>query len=371
MKATVDATEFRDAVVWAARILPKASAGNAILSGLHLEARDGELVISAFDYETSARATITATVGEPGSTLVAGDLLAGLAAKMPDGAIELTPNGGLLAIHATGTRASLPTMRVEDYPTLPPLPDEVGRLDATALREAVDRVAVAASKEETLPVLTAVRVELGATLALTATNRYRIAAAQLAWQRALDDTEIPPALVPALALRDIARGATGTISLHVGADQHDTHRLGASWAGRHIATRLLVGAFPPVQKFLGRAGVDIHVTVDREDLLAAVDRVAPTYVAASADPIVLAAGDGQLTLTMATSRGEASAEIAATYDGDPIEWRYNHLYLRDALRALHGDTVVIGLTDPVKPTDVLDPEDEAYQHVIMPIRGAA
>src|SRR5262249_36850647 len=75
-------------------------------------------------------------------------------------------------------RFTLPTMPVEDYPTLPEMPETAGTVEAGPFAAAVAQVAVAAGRDDTLPMLTGVRVELeGEKLTLLATDRYRRAGA--------------------------------------------------------------------------------------------------------------------------------------------------------------------------------------------------
>ena len=61
MKFRVDRDVLADAVAWAARSLP-VRPSVPVLSGLLIEASDDGLVLSTFDYETSARATLAADV---------------------------------------------------------------------------------------------------------------------------------------------------------------------------------------------------------------------------------------------------------------------------------------------------------------------
>ena len=75
MKFRVERDVFADAVAWAARSLP-VRPSSPVLAGLLIEASDAGLVLSTFDYETSARATLSAEVNDEGKALVSGRLLA-------------------------------------------------------------------------------------------------------------------------------------------------------------------------------------------------------------------------------------------------------------------------------------------------------
>ncbi|HEX3295584.1 MAG TPA: DNA polymerase III subunit beta, partial [Nocardioides sp.] len=89
MKFRVDRDVLADAVAWAARSLP-VRPSVPVLSGLLIEASDDGLVLSTFDYETSARATLSAEVSDEGKALVSGRLLSDICRSLPAKPVEMT-----------------------------------------------------------------------------------------------------------------------------------------------------------------------------------------------------------------------------------------------------------------------------------------
>src|SRR3954447_21116905 len=88
VKFRVDRDVLADAVAWAARSLP-VRPSVPVLSGLLIEASDDGLVLSTFDYETSARATLTAEVSDEGKALVSGRLLSDICRSLPAKPVEM------------------------------------------------------------------------------------------------------------------------------------------------------------------------------------------------------------------------------------------------------------------------------------------
>ena len=89
------------------------------------------------------------------------------------------------AISCSNARFSLPTLPVEDYPSLPAMPSSAGVVDSDVFAEAVGQVAVAAGRDDTLPMLTGVRLEIeDDVITLAATDRYRLAVREFAWRPA-------------------------------------------------------------------------------------------------------------------------------------------------------------------------------------------
>src|SRR5688500_2695993 len=225
MELRVERDALADAVTWTARSLP-ARPPMQVLLGLLLDASgpDG-LEVSGFDYEVSSRVGLDATsgllgVGEPGRVLVPGRLLADIVRSLPAQPVDLRLEGNRVVLTCGASRFTLPTLPVEDYPALPAMPDVAGSLESDVFAAAVAQVALAAGRDDTLPVLTGVRIEIeGDQLTLAATDRYRLAVRTLPWKPTQSDLSAT-ALVPARTLADTAKALTSaaevTLALSTG-----------------------------------------------------------------------------------------------------------------------------------------------------------
>ena len=176
MKFRVERDVLADAVAWAARSLP-VRPSVPVLAGLLIETSpDGDgLVLSTFDYETSARATIPADVSDEGRALVSGRLLADICRSLPNKPVEMTIDGAKVSLTCGSARFSLQTMPVDEYPTLPDMPAAAGTVASDRFAAAVSQAVVAAGRDDMLPVLTGVRIEIeGDSISLLATDRFRL-----------------------------------------------------------------------------------------------------------------------------------------------------------------------------------------------------
>src|SRR5207342_25769 len=244
LKFRVDRDVLADAVAWAARSLP-VRPSVPVLAGLLIEASHEGLVLSTFDYETSARATLQAEVADEGRALVSGRLLADICRSLPAKPVEMVIDGARVSLTCGSARFSLQTMPVEDYPTLPDMPAATGTVPSEAFAHAVSQAVTAAGRDDMLPVLTGVRIEIdGSTISLLATDRFRLSQRELGWDPATPD-ETLAALVPAKVLTDTAKSLTAgsqvTIALAAtGAGEGIIGFEGAAPGGvRRTTTRLL------------------------------------------------------------------------------------------------------------------------------------
>ena len=236
MRFTVQRDALAEAVTWVARALPTRPVV-PVLAGLLLRAEredqnqsgsngPGWLTASCFDYEVSARMRVRADVAEPGVFLVPGRLLVEIVRSLPGHPVEFgdDPDGiSVTCGEASFAVAGLPSA---EYPELPELPQLAGTADGGALATAIGQVTPAASRDDTLPMLTAVNVELaGSTMTLAATDRYRLAVRELGWNPApgFGDADRVSLLVPARTLSDAAKlmtaGTEVRIMLRPGGDR--------------------------------------------------------------------------------------------------------------------------------------------------------
>jgi DNA polymerase III subunit beta len=121
MKFRVAREVLADAVAWTARSLPPRPSV-PVLAGILLEVDGNQLSVSGFDYEVSARAEVDVHATESGRVLVPGRLLAEITRALPPHPVEITAEGPRLSIACSNARFSLPTLPVEDYPSLPSSP---------------------------------------------------------------------------------------------------------------------------------------------------------------------------------------------------------------------------------------------------------
>jgi DNA polymerase III subunit beta len=350
--------DFADAVAWVARNLPTRPTV-PVLAGVLLTGTDTGLTIAGFDYEVSAEAEIPAEIACPGKVLVSGRLLSDITRALPPKPVDVGVEGTRVSLTCGSARFSLPTMAVEDYPTLPTLPDETGVVSAELFAEAIGQVAVAAGRDDTLPMLTGIRVEItGETVVLAATDRFRLAVRELTWSTGSSDIQAA-VLVPAKTLAETAKagpmGGDVQLALGAGSAVGKESLLGIRSEGKRSTTRLLDAEFPKFRQLLPTEHTAV-ATIGVAELTEAIKRVA--LVADRGAQVRMEFGDGTLRLSAgADDVGRAEEDLAVEFSGDPLTIAFNPTYLTDGLGSLHSDRVWFGFTTPRHPA-VLRPVSE-------------
>ena len=358
MKFQVERDVLAEAVGWSVRALP-ARPVIPVLSGLLLQAAD-DLTLSCFDYEVSARAEVGAEVAEPGTVLVPGRLLAEITRSLPSLPVEFADDPDGVSLTCGSASFTLVTLPVEEYPDLPVLSLTAGTVDGGDLAAAVGQVAPAASRDDTLPLLTGVNLEVqGETMTLAATDRYRLAVRDLAWSPGRPDVS-GSYLVPARTLVDAARtmapGVPVTVWLRSDRDR-DTElareygsagaadpgpagspssraadaMIGFESGGRRVTTRLIAGEYI---KYRSRFPAEFACRADMPaaPFIEAVRRV--SLVAERGSAVRLTFGGGEVTVEAETQgRARAREIVRADFHGVEPGIAFSPHFLLDGIAA--------------------------------------
>ncbi|GAA4712705.1 DNA polymerase-3 subunit beta [Promicromonospora umidemergens] len=373
MKFRVERDVLADAVTWTARTLPTRPPA-PVLAGVRIAAdAQGVINLASFDYETSARSEIPAEVAEPGTVLVSGRLLAEISRALPNKPVDVALEGNKVIVTCGASRFTLLTMPVDEYPALPGLPEVSGTVSGDAFTHAVTQVTVAASRDDTLPLLTGVRVEIeGERITLLSTDRYRLALRELTWTPATPGFSAV-ALIRARTLNDVAKslGSGGLVNLGLSTGQ-GLDLVGFEAGGRQTTSQLVEGDYPAVRRLFPDS-TPIHAVVATAPLIEAAKRV--SLVAERNTPIRLAFSEGQVVLDAGHGDdAQASEALEAVLVGEDIAVAFNPQFLLDGLGALGTDFVRLSFTHPNKPVEFtgqgsLDGEDDSsYRYLLVPIR---
>ncbi|MFE4206099.1 DNA polymerase III subunit beta [Streptomyces goshikiensis] len=371
MKLRTDLAPLAVAVTDAARALP-ARPPVPVLAAIRLKATTGTLAVAAFDYETSAQATVEAEVTAPGTVLVPGRMLADITRTIRGShPVDLQLDGTRLVLTSGRTRYTLHTLSPEEYPTLPRPAQANGTVAGPALAEAIQQVATAAGRDDALPILTGIQAEItDDTISFAATDRYRFALRPVPWTPTETTGATTRITIPAKSLAEAAKilATDDQVNLTLPAS-HGV--LGLAGRTRTLTLRAMDGQLPD-HRGLWPTNFTATADLDAADLADAVKRMA--LVAERGHPVKLHLTDGALALSAGTA-GDASArdQVTATTHMRtiaPVTIAFNPGYLLDGVTALKTDRIRLQIVNPVKPA-LLTPTDAtptALRYLIMPIR---
>jgi DNA polymerase-3 subunit beta len=341
------------------------------LSGVRLTTTDTGVDLAATDTEIALRSSLEAEIERPGVVLLPARLLVEILRALDGDSVSLEQRveSGEVTVSSERANFSLRTLLADDFPRIPESPDGTAvELPAKAVAQTIDRVAKAASRDETRPVLTGILVSVGEEgLRMVATDSYRLSVKETPLGD--EPREAFEANVPARALQELGR-----ISAETGADTisfaAQDNQVVFGVERMTLSSRLIDGQFPNYRQLLPDA-YEHELRVSRDELLSVVRRV--SILAQRTAPLRLRFETGAVTLSAQTPDvGEASETVPLSYDGEPLEIGFNPQFLQDGLDSVDADELVIKLISPLRP-GLLEAagEDDGqgkFLYLIMPVR---
>ncbi|MGZ4316899.1 MAG: DNA polymerase III subunit beta [Gaiellaceae bacterium] len=334
-----------------------------ILSGVLLEARGNELRLAATDMELSLRATVAAQIEGDGAIVLPGKTFVDIARLLPGNEVTIEHRPAESVVHVTAGSAeyTLNTYNAEDFPRLPEL-DAVSTfaVERESLLETIGRVARAASRDESRPVLTGILVQFGGgKLVMAATDSYRLAVKETAFAGSVPDLE---AIVPGRALQELARIANAGDEVQIGVQENQVL---FSTDGIWLTTRRIDGQFPNYRQLLPES-FEHELVIPRVELLEVIRRA--SVMIQRSTPLQLRFAEGELTAIARTHEvGESKESMPIGFAGEPLEIGFNADFLRDGLELLDSDDVRVKLISPLRPA-VIQGESDDFTYLVMPIR---
>lgn len=376
MKFIVEQAALTDGVNWVSRSLSTRPIKTELL-GIVIDATNNEVFLSASDLETASKAHFAAEIKTPGKVLVPGKLLAEISRSLPNKPITFTLEGSRVLVTSGSSKFILPTLSVDEYPNLPVLPDTTGVIASDVFATAVAQVAVAAGRDDSLPTLTGVHVEINEdTVTFAATDRYRLAVREIQWQPTAPNTSTT-ALLRARTIADAAKSLTGSkeVSISFAPTTSNDRLTGFAGDGKTMTSRMLDGTFPPYRHLLPQE-ITTTALVEVATLLDSVRRVA--LVTDKTVPLRLDFNNNVLSLEAgAGEEAQATEAIDILLTGEPISIAFNPTFLADGLTAVGTKFVQISFTGSNKPAILMGKNDkdgaliENYRYLLMPMRYAS
>ncbi len=371
MQFTVDRDVLSEAVSWTARSLsPRPPA--PVLSGLLITAENQTVTISSFDYEVSAQLHIDADVATEGTVLVSGRLLNDIVKALPQAPVTLSLEDSKVVVTCKSSRFALATMPVGEYPELPSQPEVAGTVDGAAFARAVAQVITAASRDDTLPILTAVKLELeGDTITFLATDRYRLAMREIHWAPHQPDISTS-LLIKAKTLNDVAKSLAGGGELAISLSEDDA-LVGFSSGGRRTTSVLVDGDYPKIRQLFPEE-TPIHAVVNTAELIEAARRV--SLVSERNGHVRLQfTEDNRVTLDAGVDDNASASEVIdAQLSGEPITVGFNPAYLNEGLNVIDTEHLRFSFVSAPKPAMITGQKDAEGEHstdfryLLMPVR---
>jgi DNA polymerase-3 subunit beta len=336
-----------------------------ILANVLISGRGEELSITATDLEVELVAKARVNLQQGGEITVPGRKLLDIVRALPEQAnVSIAVEGEKATVKSGKSRFTLTTLPASDFPTIEDIRAEQSLTIAqAALKRLLDKTHFSMAQQDVRYYLNGMLLEIVDKLVRTvATDGHRLAYCETELETAVGTSQ--QVIVPRKGVLELQRllGSEGTVEVSVG-----TNHIRAQIGDIRFTSKLIDGRFPEYGRVIP-ANPPRQVKADRDVLRAALQRAAilsnekyrGIRLAVKTNALVLQSHNPE--------QEEAEEELEVAYDGEEVEIGFNVNYLLDALAAVDGSDVQLGLTDANNSCLVTSPAVTTSKYVVMPMR---
>jgi DNA polymerase III subunit beta len=336
-----------------------------ILANVLLTVRDGRLLITATDLEVELVAASEVSVQQAGDITVPGrkflDILRALPEKL---SVSLSAEGEKVVIKAGRSRFSLSTLSASEFPVIEDInAQQKVNVPRKELRRLLDKTHFSMAQQDVRYYLNGMLMEIdGKALRAVATDGHRLAVCE---------TELPAkaaaaqqVIVPRKGVLELQRilDDEGDVEIAIG-----TNHVRAQIGDIRFTSKLIDGRFPEYGRVIPAAPAH-SVKADRDLLKQALQRTAILSNEKYRGIRITVKKNAVTVQAHNPEQEEAEEEIEVSYAGEDLEVGFNVNYLLDALSAIDGAEVEVGLTDSNSSCLIHSPGSSAARYVVMPMR---
>lgn len=337
-----------------------------ILANVLLSAKGGRLSVTATDLEVELRAGSEVDVQRAGEVTVPGRKLLDICRALPDGVeIALTLEGERMLVRARKSRFTLSTLPASEFPTV----DEIDaqqtlKLPQKDFKRLLEKTHFSMAQQDVRYYLNGMLLETSAKmLRSVATDGHRLALCEVELSESAKSGQ--QVIVPrkgVLELQRILGGEDQILEVGIGSN-HVRVQIGDI----RFTSKLIDGRFPEYSRVIP-SNPGFSVVAGRDELRHALQRAA-ILSNEKYRGIRFAVKPGALTIQSHNpEQEEAEEQLEVVYEGPELDIGFNVNYLLDALGAIEGAEVTIGLTDGNSSCLIHSNADAGARFVVMPMR---
>ncbi len=334
-----------------------------ILSNILIKTVDNRVCIAATNLNIAITHYIGSKVSEAGAITVPARLMQDFVSSLSPGVINIVVDETKLHIKTDSFNSTINGIPADDYPVMPQINNgKTWNVPSGVLKKALSQVVVAASNDETRPVLTGVYLHTyNNNLYVVATDSYR-----LAEKKVLPIKEDVSLLIPVTAIQDLLR-IIGDDDQPVSVT-HDDQQVLFNVGDIELITRLIDGAYPDYRKLIP-ASFKTTAYINKNELQN-ITKVSSLFARESAGSVTINVDESEKEISIqsiASQLGENTAKAKAEVQGEG-SITLNSRYILDALNVIPDSKVTVSFNSKLEPC-VIKGDEKDYTHIIMPLKS--
>jgi DNA polymerase-3 subunit beta len=336
-----------------------------VLANVLLGVAQGKLSIAATDLEVELVAATEVTVQQPGDITVPGRKFLDILRALPEkSSVSMSTEGEKVVLRAARSRFTLSTLPAGEFPVIDDInAQQTVQIPRKDLARLLEKTHFSMAQQDVRYYLNGMLLEIdGAMLRAVATDGHRLALCEAALEAKAKTSQ--QVIVPRKGVLELQRVLTeeGTAAVAIG-----TNHVRAQIGDVRFTSKLIDGRFPEYSRVIP-AAPGAAIRADRDVLRQALQRTAILSNEKYRGIRINVRNNAITVQAHNPEQEEAEEEIEVSYTGEELEVGFNVNYLLDALSAIEGQEVELGLTDSNSSCLIRSPGNSSARYVVMPMR---
>ena len=356
-----------DEAVFAASKAASVKSTIAILEGILIKAKDGEVVITGYDLEMGLEYKLKADVIESGSIVLNAKIFSDIVHKLPNDTVTISVDEKFnTKIDCAHSNYSILGISPEDFPELPRVSEERSiRIFSTIFKSMIKQTIYAVSQSETKPVHTGALIEVSKNnVKMICVDGFRLAIREEMLDLGSDNDF--SFIVPGKTLSEISKLLGDNSEDFVNIKLTRKHIV-FEYKEMIIISRLLEGEFINYKQVLATP-VTTTVEVDVRSFLESIERAGLLINEKLKSPVKAIFEYNNIVITTKAALGNVREELPSKMEGDRVEIGFNHRYMAEALRYCENEKINIKLATPLSPIVLAPTSGNKFIFLILPVR---
>ncbi|MCU0485151.1 MAG: DNA polymerase III subunit beta [Anaerolineales bacterium] len=345
-----------------------------VLANILMATDEGRLRLSATNLEMGITCWIGAKIEEEGSTTVPARTFNDLVSTLPNDRVEMSLNvrTQTLNVRCSSSNTDIKCIDAQEFPPMP-VPDlsQGIALNVSDLKEMIQQVAFAASKDEARPVLTGVQLVVnGNRMTLSAADGFRLSVRRAE----LSNPVARPisAIIPARALGELARISTDGDQSLIMVLPPSRGQVIFHMKDSELVSQLIEGSYPDLEQVVPRSYKTRSVIGTAQFLKACKQAEIFAREGSHIARIHIQPGvelkPGKIEITgQSEETGFNQTDMDATVEGPGLLIAFNVGFLREVLDVIKTPNVVLETNSDTSPGVLRPVGEDNFLHVIMPM----
>lgn len=335
-----------------------------ILYCILIDATVDQIKFTANDMELGIETIVQGTIEERGLICLDAKMFGEIVRKLPDSAVTITTDDRLQTV--ISCESAVFRISGRDGLEFSPLPSiekgEPVELTEFSLRELIRQTIFSISASDSNKILTGECLQIRDNdLRLIALDGHRVAIRSLTLTEPSADREV---IIPGKSMNELFKILSG--------ETKDIVRLYFTQGNilfeltdTIIVTRLIEGKYFRIDQMISN-DFSTRVTVNKQELISALDRALLFTSESDKRPLVLNITDAEMGMRIQSALGSMDDSIAIAKSGKDLMIGFNPKFMLDALRVIDDEEVSLYFQNAKAPCFIRD-EQQSYIYLVLPV----